>query len=78
MENKYLWIVVPRRKDGEPFPLFWNSEPPAFENVEDIGENLRDKIIYLFSDSDKDYTDGYVISWSNLNLLDDKSVLPKL
>ena len=78
MENKYLWIFVPNWGGGEPFPLFWSDRNIGFCNVENLDEPTIDKIKYLFSDTNKDYREGYVISWSYLNLLDDEQLLSEL
>ena len=78
MENKYLWIFVPRWKDGEPFPLFWADEHAKSDIFDNLDEKYQEKIKYVLSDSGIEPDKGSIISWYDLKMLDHESLLPKL
>lgn len=69
---KYLWIYVPNYNELEPFPLFWATVP---FNRHKLDNKHLEKIKYLLSElfnEDQIFEQGMVISWSNLNLLDNE------
>lgn len=79
MKNKYLWIFVSNFGDVI-FPLFWSDRNIGCIDYDDLNEDYKKKIDYLFSDNPDNIKpeDGYIISWSHLDLLDDESVLSEL